>query len=357
MLSSAARAEARAAWQELESRVGDVGIVCSWAWTGRWLEHYGDVVRHRFLVGEQDGGVCGVVLVAEQAGMPRWRPPTIVLGTAGEPPGSSVFVERNRLLVAAGAREPFARALLDALRASGGWERLRLDGVLPEEAEQILGATTSARWQVEESPIADLRADGGDCPLAALPARRRRRLEAAIERLGEVQLDWATDAVQAREILDELIVLHQARWEAEGERGAFRSPRFTGFHRDLVAALVPEERAALVRMRRGEETLACLYGLIEGQRLLYYQGGAVRPTDNKLRVGLVGHALFMRACYERGLREYDFLAPAARYKSELSNRSERLAWVELDRPGPRLMLERAGRSVKRRLRRIRGSQG
>ena len=41
----------------------------------------------------------------------------------------------------------------------------------------------------------------------------------------------------------------------------------------------------------------------------------------------------MRACREHGLTTYDFLAPATRYKQELSTRAERLVWAELDTAG------------------------
>jgi CelD/BcsL family acetyltransferase involved in cellulose biosynthesis len=90
--------------------------------------------------------------------------------------------------------------------------------------------------------------------------------------------------------------------------------------------------------------VACLYGLIEGRRLLFYQGAVRRYEDNRLRAGHAAHVLLMRACRERGLTDYDFLAPASRYKDELSTRSERLVWAEVERPTWRT---RAARSVRR----------
>jgi hypothetical protein len=357
IIAPSARAEAGEAWTAVESRLGEAGAMCSWAWTGTWLDHYGDVVAHRFLLAERDGVPCGVALVSEQSEASRVRPPTIALGTAGEPPGSSVFVERNRILASEADRAEVAGAMIGELERSRGWQRLRLDGMLPEEARMIIGERQPATWQLEESPLADLSAlDAGES-LEWLPARRRRRVERTFELLGALECEWAGDADEALSMLDELISLHQASWQARGESGAFASARFSAFHRDLVARLAPSGGVALFRVRRGEQTLACLYGLLEGGRLLYYQGGVAQHPDNRVRVGLAAHVEFMRACRLRGLEKYDFLAPAARYKEELSNGSEQLVWAELERPGGRLMMERAARRARRLLRDARGRGG
>ncbi len=348
-LPQEAREEVGQAWRALESELGDASLMCSWDWTEAWLEHYGDVVRHRFVRAERDGALRGIALIAEQAGLSRLRPPTIALGTAGEPRGTSVFVERNRLLASGADRAEFASALMSELKSHHRWQRFRLDGMVAEDAEALAAAGHAVSWQVEESPVADLAGFEEEAP-SNLPARRRRRLQRTLSLLGEVRCEWAHDAAEARSILEELIVLHQAHWRAEGERGAFASERFCSFHRDLVERLLPARRVALFRVRQESETLACLYGLVEGGRLLFYQGGVVRRSDNKVRVGLAAHALFMRACHEHGLVEYDFLAPATRYKRELSNRSERLVWAELERTGARLLLERTARRARRALR-------
>ena len=339
VLADTERAEARAIWTELEAAHGAPSLTCSWAWTGTWLEHYGDVVPHRFLVGEG-----GIALVTEG---PRrsLRPRTLHLGTAGEPAGEGVFVERNRLLVAEAERTAFAAALVDHLLAERGWDVLALDGMHLEDADALLAGRSGVTREPDDCPIADLR-DGEDV-LDALSSSRRQRIRRTLRAFGELESDWAQTAVEAEAILDDLIALHQQRWTEAGESGAFASERFTAFHRALVARLVPERRAALLRVRRGEEVVGCLYGLIDGERLLFYQGGLRRYEDNKLKAGVAAHATFMRACCERGLAVYDFLAPVTRYKEELSTRTEPLVWARLERPTWRTRLGHVVHAVRR----------
>ena len=85
-LAAAERVAAAAIWQELEARTS-VPLTCSWKWTETWLDHYGDLVPHRFAVGERSGTRVGIVLVTRGAGERRaWLPVrTLHLGTAGEP--------------------------------------------------------------------------------------------------------------------------------------------------------------------------------------------------------------------------------------------------------------------------------
>ncbi|HTZ87760.1 MAG TPA: GNAT family N-acetyltransferase [Solirubrobacteraceae bacterium] len=354
MLTAAERPAARAAWIALQQQLDDPGLMCSWEWTGTWLEHYGDVVAHRFVVGEDERGVRGIALVAEPR-LRRLRPPTIVLGTAGEPHGSSVFVERNRLLVHPDDRAAFAAALLDELEADGRWQRMRFDGMVPSDADALLGERPDAKIRVDECPVANLAqgagsdkdAHGDEDAFASLPSGTRRRVRQSLKRLGPLETEWAQTAPVAGAMLEQLIELHQAHWHEQGQSGAFASDRFSAFHRDLVRQLVPMRRAALFCVRQEARTIACLYGLIDGKRLLFYQSGLLRNDDNRVRVGLVAHALFMQACREHGLSEYDFLAPAARYKRELAGDSEQLVWAELERPGLRLRLQEAARRARR----------
>jgi hypothetical protein len=350
-------ADAETAWVALETKLPDASLMCSWTWTATWLRHYGDVVGHRFVIAENGGGPCGIALVGEQFARNPLRPPTIAIGTSGEPPGSSVFVERNQLLSSPAEREKFAAALMAELCGDRRWQRLRLDGMVPAHAQALLHGMTPTSWQVEESPIADLLAGDGEDVLTALTPSRRQRVRRVLRHMGALDTDWAENADHALDILDELIALHEARWQAEGKPGAFASPRFAAFHRDLIGQLVPCGRAALFRVRRAGQTIGCLYGLIDGRRLLFYQGGLRRYEDNRLRVGSAAHALFMQACRERGLAEYDFLAPAARYKRDLATHSETLVWAEYERSGARLSMERAARGAKRRFKRRAGRAG
>jgi hypothetical protein len=129
-ISDQEAAVAQRTWTALEARLGSERLACSWLWTGTWLEYYGDVVPHRFAVGEADGAPCGIALVTRGVGRRRGPFPlrTVHLGTAGEPPDESVYVEYNAVLVDPERLTAFATALVGEIARDPSWHELNLGG-------------------------------------------------------------------------------------------------------------------------------------------------------------------------------------------------------------------------------------
>jgi CelD/BcsL family acetyltransferase involved in cellulose biosynthesis len=343
------RPRAASAWRTVERAMPHVPLTCSWPWTATWLDHYGDLVPHRFAVAESgDGPVAAALLTSSTRRKGPFRLRSVHVGTAGEPQGDSVFVEYNGLLAARGSREEFARALLDGVREQLAPDEISLDGFDSQDAELFRRWEPSLHARREPCRAFDLRTArvaGSHCA-DILRAGPRRRLRRSIREVGEVRTDWGATPERAAEILEELIELHQLRWTGAGQPGAFASRRFVSFHRALVARLVPLDRALLFRARAGGRTLGCVYCLIDGRRAMSYQSGAPRLGDNKLRPGMVTEALCMQHCLERGLDEYSFLAGDSRYKQEMSNVERALVWASARTQAPKWRLIEAARAVR-----------
>ena len=317
------REEAAAVWSRLDER-GTAPLAVSWPWTDTWLEHYGDVVDAELVAVERGGEPVAVALLARTTVKRRGIPVREVhVGTAGEPQGETVFVERNALNTTID-RADTATALLGHLADQGGWDTLVLDGFVGEDFEAFAGVEPT---EVADSPYTDLAAiRAGDADVvAALRKGPRQRVRRTLKQFGDLTLEWAETEHDKTDVLDELIDLHQQRWTAAGEPGAFASERFTRFHRALIARL--GDKAILVRARTAQgSTIGCLLCYADGDRVLFYQSGFRQFDDPKLRPGLATHALAMQAALERGYAAYDFLAGEGRYKDELSTATDRLSW-------------------------------
>jgi hypothetical protein len=329
ILPARARDFAGDCWRALEAEAGSAPLACSWPWTETWLRHYGDVVHHRFAIGEGDLAESGIALLTDEV---RHRGPlrrcVVHIGTAGEPRGEGVYVERNGILAGPGQELSFVQALVQHLHAEG-WDRLELDGFRPDHAAWVLAAEPRLGIRREPCPVFDLReASGGlDAVLDLLDPGPRRRVRRSLRGLGDLTCEWAATPSRALDVFDELVELNRARWRREGRPSAFDRERFRGFHRALVAR-VASASAVLFRVRAEERTIGCLYALIDGKDVLFYQGGFASFDDNRLRPGMVTHALLIAACAERGFRLYDMLAGEARYKRELSTTERQLVWAE-----------------------------
>jgi hypothetical protein len=316
-------------WSDLEHRLGSPGIMCSWNWVETWLHHYGDRVRHCFAVGEHQGRPIGIALVTGSAPVPVpgiGFHGVVHLGTAGEPRGESVDVEYNRLAVEPELRAAFASSLINAIRRRYKPFAIQLDGFVPEVVVAL--AAESLNFSAEDRPCPTFdferaRLDNKDV-LASLGSGVRSRIRRSDRGFGELQHEWASTKDEALDIFNELTILHQARWQREGRRGAFASTRFSGFHREFISRSMNDEPCVMLfRLRQNDRTIGCLYGFIEHGTLMFYQSGFIDVDDNRLKPGLSTHAACMQECMNRGFLAYNFLAGEARYKRELAN-SERM---------------------------------
>ena len=192
---------------------------------------------------------------------------------------------------------------------------------------------------------------------AAAPGAPRRRhagpvVRQAVAALSPGEPERAASVSQALDILDELAVLHQRRWEGAGEPGAFASGRRLGFVRDALGTLLPAQRAAAFRLAGPDGTIGCAVGWVDDGRFLYYQGGFRQYDDTRKRTGLLSHVLFAESCRHAGFVEYELLAGDAQYKLQLSaGERNTLVWGRHRRPGWRTQVLAGAR----RLRNARGS--
>jgi CelD/BcsL family acetyltransferase involved in cellulose biosynthesis len=357
LLGSHERPTARRAWLELERQVGDVGLACSWDWTDVWLDHFGDVVGHEFVVVADGSTPSAVLLLTRGVGRKRHRIPvnTLHFGTAGEPGQDGVYVEYNRVLVAPDQRRAAAAAILSAVYEDDSWDELRLEGFAPEDAEPFLATDPALEPRLEPCPTVELRAaDQRDGEvLSILTSNTRYQVRRSIRAFGSVEGEWAETIDDAFDIFEELVRLHQQRWRDAGRPGAFASERFLEFHRSLVARLFDKGTICLYRARSQLGTIGCLYSFIERNNVFSYQLGLARFDDNKMKPGFVTHALCMQDSYDRGLSDYNFLADASPWKRELATEERQLVWAVASRPRMKIRLADALGATGRLARRSR----
>lgn len=235
--------------------------------------------------------------------------------------------------------------------------RGRRDGPVatrPGDPRRAWSTAVDVRVRAEPAPAFRLdRLEPGADVASRLRGGARRRARASLRAFAAhapLAVDWVTDRDGAAVVLDELIALHQARWTAGGAPGMFGPGRFRDLHRDLAPALVADGRAVLFRLRAGDRTVGCLYHLVDGDRLAFYQCGFASFGDNRLRPGLVTHLRCMEEARARGFAVYDLLAGDARYKRELADDLPDRLRLSFRRPRLRLRAYDAARSAREQVR-------
>lgn len=264
------------------------------------------------------------------------------LHETGAAPWDGLFIEHNGLLL----RQGHEAVLGPALRHAARRHRLVLSGVAPA----LLAAGRAAGWlglrARRDVPVVDLAVlPQGDAAAAVAAyvqslspgtrAQIRRAWRRAETQAGAaLRITAAADNGEAEAFFTRLVALHQARWQAAGQPGAFADPAIIAFHRALIARAHPAGGVALLRVSAGEAEIGYLYNLRAGTHVMNYQAGLVAAPHAQDKPGLLCHAMAIGLARADGARAYDLLAGQSRYKSSLLTQDDRartgtLLWAAL----------------------------
>lgn len=178
-------------------------------------------------------------------------------------------------------------------------------------------------------PIADLTG-GFEAYLSRLSANTRqqsRRILRAAATAG-VTFEMARDVTQADEFFQQMVALHQQRWQAAGQPGCFARPRFREFHRRLLAQWHSTGQALISRLSLQGVPLAVKYGFRSAAKYYFYQSGVSHESLPTLRSpGIASFLLLMRHLADHQVTTFDFLRGAANYKQRLATTTRPLVLV------------------------------
>lgn len=153
--------------------------------------------------------------------------------------------------------------------------------------------------------------------VGGLKPRMRSKLRQALRRAEERGLvhEQLAPGAALEPWLAQLFSLHQERWSAAGQPGAFADPRRVALYRSAFARLHAAGLARIDRLVGPQGPVAIQAGFdIDGAYHQLQEGYA--PAQAADRPGIALRALAMRGALERGLSRYDFLGGYSGHKSD-----------------------------------------
>lgn len=354
-------------WLDLEKRA-DITFFLSWDWMAAWIAELGQCPP--VLIGEASGALILLGLV-----MPRYRREAGVirvnglsLHTTGERTKDCIAIEYNGFLVdrewsGKAEREAVTYLLREAIVGGRRRDELHIVGMLEEQAASITPPGMLVQmpylkpsWRVDLNAVRN----SGKAYLDTLSANTRQQIRRSMrlyQATGSLTVEWAKDAATALDWLGGLKELHQRQWQARGKPGGFASAFFERFQRRLIANCVPRGAAELIRVSRAGQPIGYLYNLIRDGHVLAFVSGFLYEDDNRLKPGLVCHALAIERHVQTGASIYDFMAGETRYKSNLGQPGPVFVYLLLQRSTAMTRAERMLRHGWERVRVLRGRRG
>jgi len=135
-------------------------------------------------------------------------------------------------------------------------------------------------------------------------------------------------------IMDTFIALHQARWTAAGEPGAFSNETFIRFHKSMARIGLERGWLRLGVIEGGGEALFVCYCYRYGDRLYQYQLGMKHLAGFSL--GSAGISQLIERCIGEGARAFDLLRGEEEYKTHWAKEAVELfqvRWVQQNLQG------------------------
>lgn len=343
-------------WRALEGRARG-GFFLSWTWIGAWAAGL-DRPPHLLAVTDSQGRDVALGLFVDTVERRRGlRVRQMRLHETGETARDAITIEYNSLLCEDGLEAAAWHAALPALRARGGWDEIVVGGATDTTAAVLEGLGLGIHRRAETSSarvdLAALRAGGvsdADGYIATLGKNTRQQMRRSLRlyaERGPLRLDACED-VEA--FFAELGEHHEAKWRAAGVSGATANAEYMAFHRRMIADALPRGEVELLRASAGGEGFGWLYNFVSGGQVLFYLSGFRAEEDNRLKPGLVTHALAVERHLRGDAAVYDFMGGANRYKTSLGQPGPDILALALRRRVPVLMLEDLARGLKARLR-------
>lgn len=331
-------------WTQLEQRSAPT-FFKSWTWIGNWLTAavlpalapgYVHLVRV-----SEDGNLLGLGIVCEAPLRRVWKTavPGFCLSETGRPEIDTLTVEYNGFLCARGHEQKVAGVALAALCRR--WPVGRINRIGVADFESACGP--AAHWRLRRTERCALIA--ADAPLNLdgyldqLSPNTRRQIRRSMKLFGALRVSVATPH-DVESTFTELSRLHAIAW-AGRRSNAFGNPLFDRFARGLITAGTGKGVVELIRVATEQATLGILMNFRAGDDMYAYQSGFQMFGDNRLKPGLVCHALAAVDAMGRGVRAYHFMAGDGQYKTSLGNAEEVLYSIEVGRPGVVWELESA----------------
>ncbi len=353
-----------ASWRELETKA-DRPFFLSWTWIGTWLKTF---AGHPMLVEvfESGGDLVGLGLLCESVEVRKKivRAKQIRLHETGNPQEDVITIEYNTLLAARGLEQAVWHAAINRLQSKDApyWDELVIGGATDQDAAlfEQFGLHVHRRAETTSAyvDLSALRARGvtdveGYLGTLGKNTRSQIRRSMKLYRLrGKLTLDVAGSLTEARGFLSELAPHHEAKWNAAGKAGATQKTDYMRFHTEMMNFAYggqADNGVEFLRARAGEHAFGWLYNFTDRGKVLFYLSGFAFEDDNKLKPGLVTHALAIEHHLKTGMDVYDFMGGENRYKSNLGQKGPGIVAYALQRKTLPMMIEGAARRVLTRL--------
>jgi CelD/BcsL family acetyltransferase involved in cellulose biosynthesis len=309
----------RAQWNRLLENSSDKSITQTWEWLFTWWKIYGEERKLYVIIGSDNNEIVGIAPFS----IPKTKTKyfkilnynTIWFIGSGETIDRNVTSDYLNLLTMGGKEKLFINSLLKWLNDLPFWDEIILENISSESIvpELLKEATENNALNFEitqkaPSILIKLPPTWETFMQAIRPNLRYkiRRGRKEFEKLkGRYHLIQSEKDIP--EAFHHLEFLHQHRWRVKGIAGAFSSPKWKAFHRELMPLIFKNGWLRLSFLELDGNVTAANYSFVYDKKMHFFQSGMIPHKNKHVRLGLILHSYCIEEAIKEGDEEYDFL--------------------------------------------------
>jgi hypothetical protein len=158
--------------------------------------------------------------------------------------------------------------------------------------------------------------------------KKKKRILNKFEKISHAQNGQfiiANGKTQALKLYEQLVALHQKRWQQKNKQGVFSNNYFHEFHRRFIEQYVEKGIIVLSAIQIENQIISVNYSIKWHNALYFYQSGIDELYKPNLSPGLLNHMLLIQYCKEQDIQQYNLLKSAkSDYKSQFSQLGDEL---------------------------------
>ncbi|CAA6828659.1 MAG: GNAT family N-acetyltransferase [uncultured Thiotrichaceae bacterium] len=347
-------------WLDLQNRT-EHSFFLSWAWIENWLELLPPKAKIQLIVGRlgKQPVICFFLGRSLSVDHKLILANRAYLNTSGHP-CDTLTMEYNGLLVdktlvndtTSWLRSPLLKDVDEFVLPELSSDEMLRDSMTDFRlADDLLERTPS--YFVDFPQITESSKEY----ISHLSKNKRAQIRRSLKeygKFGEIKLKAAETADEAIAMLDNMRVLHDARWNQRNQGSIFDNDFFMGFHRRLIRTRFEQNEIRMLHVYHDSGTLGYLYYFYyKGEALFYQCGFNYLSGSQHYRPGLVSHYTAIMYFLESGAKKYNFLASDSQYKKSLATGHDELLLIRYQRKLMRFNVEKGLRRLKRSIDQLR----
>ena len=300
--------ELEPAWNRLLAKTGNDALHMNWPFMVSWLRQFGSTVQPQVIAVIRDGDIVGIAPVMLCSVRSRFGLSYRQLRFLCEG-GETSYDYLDFLTSPEIDRE--VRETISTLLRSLVFDSLELRYTRNPD---LLPASMATRQSAGVSAVARLP-ERWEAFLASRPKGLRHNLRHYNNRsAGKYEFEYwrVPDQISLEDGITQLIALNHQRWQEKGQ--SFRTPGYIQLHRDIMVAMLTQNRLWLTFLTIGGRPISANYS-ISCQGILYMLQMGRNPEFDYYGVG---HQLIARIFQEaiaQRLQKVDFFPGASFYKT------------------------------------------